>query len=169
MLWLSKQLSVGLLGLAEGINNSVRKLCLSTSSFQENNHQGFTCAKISISVHDFSTLPHLPTPYPHPSIILTEKWTMNIRSAPGISLLLFSIEPRRACVYRLLPSFPGSNRHWLCLHFSLNPTTENGEHLKKKKIRVPVVAQWLMNPTRKHEVVGSIRGFAQWVKDPALP
>ena len=132
VLWLSKQLSVGLLGLAEGINNSVRKLCLSTSSFQENNHQGFTCAKISISVHDFSTLPHLPTPYPHPSIILIEKWTMNIRSAPGISLLLFSIEPRRACVYRLLPSFPGSNRHWLCLHFSLNPTTENGEHLKKK-------------------------------------
>ena len=34
---------------------------------------------------------------------------------------------------------------------------------------VPVVAQWLTNPTRNHEVVGSIPALAQWVEDPELP
>ena len=33
---------------------------------------------------------------------------------------------------------------------------------------VPVLAQWFTNPTRNHEVEGSIPGLAPWVKDPAL-
>ena len=34
---------------------------------------------------------------------------------------------------------------------------------------VPVVAQWLTNPTGNHEVVGSIPALAQWVNNLVLP
>ena len=39
----------------------------------------------------------------------------------------------------------------------------------KPNAGVPVVAQWLTNPTRNHEVAGSVPALAQWVNDPALP
>jgi len=42
-------------------------------------------------------------------------------------------------------------------------------HLKMVNAGVPVVAQWLTNPTSNYEVGGLIPGLAQWVKDLALP
>ena len=47
------------------------------------------------------------------------------------------------------------------------PSTD--EWIKKIWLGVPVVAQWLTNPTRNRDVSGSIPDLAQWVKDPALP
>ena len=39
----------------------------------------------------------------------------------------------------------------------------------KRNTGVPVVVQWLKNPTRNHEVAGLIPGLTQWVKDLGLP
>ena len=41
--------------------------------------------------------------------------------------------------------------------------------LFKLLLGVPVVAQWLTNPTKNHEVVGLIPGLTQWVNNLALP
>ena len=37
-----------------------------------------------------------------------------------------------------------------------------------KKIGVPIMAQWLTNLTRNHEITSLIPGVAQWFGDPAL-
>ena len=42
-------------------------------------------------------------------------------------------------------------------------------YLRKQESEVPVVAQWVKNPTSIHEDTGLIPGLAQWVKNPALP
>ena len=40
--------------------------------------------------------------------------------------------------------------------------------LRKTPRGVPVVTQWLTNPTRNDEVAGSVPALAQWVNDPAV-
>ena len=43
------------------------------------------------------------------------------------------------------------------------------QQLNTAWVGVPVVAQWLTNPTKNHDVAGWIPGLAQWVDDPTLP
>ena len=58
--------------------------------------------------------------------------------------------------------------NWVTMLYSRKKNCIGEIAIKKMEIGVPVVAQWLTNPTRNHEVVGSIPALAQWVNDPAL-
>ena len=44
----------------------------------------------------------------------------------------------------------------------------NSFYVKNIFMGVPIMAQWLTNPTSVHEDMGLIPGLAHWVKDLAL-
>ena len=61
--------------------------------------------------------------------------------------------------------------HWAC-HLQAPLRCSSGAGYGGFKVKcsgVPVVVQWLTNPTRNHEVVGSIPALVQWVNDLVLP
>ena len=47
------------------------------------------------------------------------------------------------------------------IHFRPREDTSSSVFIKDFRVGVPIVAQWLVNPTRNHEVVGSIPGLSQ--------
>ena len=81
-------------------------------------------------------------------------------------LICESLRKRKACYHfeRFIFSFLGS---WKAEVTSGRSCVEYA--LKIKNHGVPVVAQWLTNPTGNHKVAGSVPALAQWVNDLALP
>ena len=83
----------------------------------------------------------------------------------------FSAPPHEASSPQML-QFLSSNQRSRSTRTSIWPISGE-EQLEGRGLNhrggVPVVAQWLTNPTRNHEVAGLIPDLAQWVKDSALP
>ena len=68
-----------------------------------------------------------------------------------------------------LQQFQPSHSHWVPSKRSLSPSIWSSNKKENFLLGVPIVTQWLTNPTRNHEVAGSIPALAQWVGDLALP
>ena len=68
------------------------------------------------------------------------------------------------CLFAYLPTYL-----FLILHSSHIVSEREIWKIKCGEGGVPIVEQWLTNPTGNHRFAGSVPGLARWVGDPALP
>ena len=89
----------------------------------------------------------------------------------GSDLALLWLWRRPVAIAPIQPLVWDVGQRWSCREGSRNRTWHIFDTYLTliKAFGAPVVAQWLRNPTRNHEVAGSVPALAQWVKDPALP
>ena len=85
-----------------------------------------------------------------------QAYTLHILPQPNVAALLLMSFPYFTTLEEI-------HIFWCSVN---GPLVKNNQNVS---IGVPVVAQWLMNPSRNHEVAGSVPALALWVKVPALP
>ena len=73
------------------------------------------------------------------------------------------------CVYMYISLILHAHTHT----YTYIPNTHTHNRIlpnyKMNEPGVPIVVQWLTNPTRNYEVAGLVPALVQWVKDLALP
>ena len=91
-------------------------------------------------------------------------------------MLVINFSPLRTMKYQRRGWGLDRGSDWSQIHpFSIikaaGTTEKRGKRMRQKTTApgVPVLAQWLTNLTRNHEVAGSIPALAQWVDDLVLP